>query len=98
MQISETKNEGLSREYSVTISAADIDKRIDGRLQEVGSTIKIPGFRPGKVPMAILRQRFSKSVMGEVLEAAGERIQPGSPAPERAASRNAAEDRDRQFR
>ncbi|RED53336.1 trigger factor [Aestuariispira insulae] len=70
MQISEIKNEGLSREYSVTISAADIDKRIDGRLQEVGSTIKIPGFRPGKVPMAILRQRFSKSVMGEVLEAA----------------------------
>ena len=70
MQISEIKNEGLSREYSVTISASDIDKRIDGRLQEVGSTVKIPGFRPGKVPMAILRQRFSKSVMGEVLEAA----------------------------
>lgn len=68
MQISELKNEGLSREYSVTVPAADIDQRVDARLQEVGATVRIPGFRPGKVPLKLLRQRFSKSVMGEVLE------------------------------
>lgn len=70
MQISELKNEGLSREYSVTVPAADIDQRVDARLQEVGATVKIPGFRPGKVPLKLLRQRFGKSVMGEVLEGA----------------------------
>lgn len=70
MQISELKNEGLSREYSVTIPAADIDQRVDARLQEVGATVRIPGFRPGKVPLNMLRQRFSKSVLGEVLESA----------------------------
>ncbi|MTI08475.1 trigger factor [Curvivirga aplysinae] len=70
MQINETKNEGLSREYTVTVSASDIDARVDTRLQEVGKTINLPGFRKGKVPLTILRQRFGKSVMGEVLEAA----------------------------
>lgn len=70
MQINETKNEGLSREYNVTVPASDIDTRVDARLQEVGKTINLPGFRKGKVPLTILRQRFGKSVMGEVLEAA----------------------------
>ncbi len=70
MQINETKNEGLSREYNVTVPASDIATRVDARLQEVGKTVNLPGFRKGKVPLTILRQRFGQSVMGEVLEAA----------------------------
>ena len=68
MQVQELKNEGLSREFSVTISVSDIDARIDARLGEIGGDVRIPGFRPGKAPLQILRQRFAKSVMGEVLE------------------------------
>lgn len=70
MQVEETKNEGLSREYSVTLTADEIGARIDARLTEVGGTVRIPGFRPGKAPIAVLRQRYGKSVMGEVLEKA----------------------------
>src|SRR5690606_1701431 len=39
-------------------------------LEELGRTMKLPGFRPGKVPMPVLRKRFGPSVMGEVLERA----------------------------
>lgn len=68
MQVQELKNEGLSREFSVTISVSDIDARIDARLGEIGSDVRIPGFRPGKAPIKVLRQRYAKAVMGEVLE------------------------------
>lgn len=68
MQVVETKNEGLSREFSVTITASELDEKVEAKLVEVGQTVKLPGFRPGKVPMKILRQRFGTSVLGEVLE------------------------------
>lgn len=70
MQVKELKNEGLSRELEVTVTANDIAKHVDERLQEVAKTIKMPGFRPGKVPMNILRERYGKAVLGEVLEKA----------------------------
>jgi trigger factor len=69
MDVVETKNEGLVRDYKVTVAADDIEKRVDARLVEVGKTVRIPGFRPGKVPLKVLKQRFGGSVMGEVLEA-----------------------------
>ena len=70
MQVTETKNEGLSREFSVRILAGDIAEKIDARLSEVGREITIPGFRPGRAPTGILRQRYGKAVTGEILEAA----------------------------
>lgn len=70
MQVQETKSEGLSRELTVTIPAKDIDARIEGRLLQVGRDIRLPGFRPGKVPMPILKKRYGRAVMGEVLEQA----------------------------
>ncbi|MDW3207424.1 MAG: trigger factor [Alphaproteobacteria bacterium] len=70
MQVSETKNEGLSREFTVTVGADEIDQKVEAKLTEVGQTVNLPGFRPGKVPMKILRQRFGNAVLGEVLEAA----------------------------
>ncbi len=69
MQVNETKNEGLSREFSITISASDISIRVDEKLKEIGSKANMAGFRPGKVPLNVLRQRYGKSIMGEILEA-----------------------------
>ncbi|MBX2834382.1 MAG: trigger factor [Micavibrio sp.] len=70
MKIEDIKSEGLSRKLKVTIPANDIDERVDAKLKEVSQTIRMPGFRPGKVPMAMMKQRYGKAVLGEVLEAA----------------------------
>jgi len=67
-QVTETLSEGLKREFTVVVAADDIAKRVDERLVEVGAQVRLPGFRPGKIPMNILRSRFGPSVMGEVLE------------------------------
>ncbi len=68
MQITQTNAEGLKREFRITVAAADIETRVAERLKHLGHTVQLPGFRPGKVPMALLRKRFGNSVMGEVLE------------------------------
>lgn len=68
MQVSETKSEGLVREFKVVVPASDIEAQLNTRLAEIGKTANIPGFRPGKVPMTLLKQRYGSSVMGEILE------------------------------
>ncbi|MGI9434909.1 MAG: trigger factor [Geminicoccaceae bacterium] len=68
MQITETLADGLKREFKVVISAKDIESKVDTKLVEVGRSAKIPGFRPGKIPPSMLKQRFGQSVMGEVVE------------------------------
>jgi trigger factor len=70
MQITETNTEGLKHEFKVVVEAGDIAKRVETRLQEIGRQVKLPGFRPGKVPLTVLRQRYGSSVRGEVLERA----------------------------
>ena len=68
MQVTETSAEGLKREYTITVPAGDLEAEITRRLGELGRQIRLPGFRPGKVPMQILRTRFGASVRGEVLQ------------------------------
>jgi trigger factor len=70
MQITETTSDGLKHEFKVTVGAEDIARRIETRLTEIGQQVRLPGFRPGKVPLTVLRQRYGSSVMGEVLERA----------------------------
>jgi len=70
MKVKALKSEGLSHELEITIPANDIDARVDVKLQEVGKTVRIPGFRPGKVPLKMLKDRYGKAILGEVLEAA----------------------------
>ncbi|HXP72840.1 MAG TPA: trigger factor [Stellaceae bacterium] len=70
MQITETATEGLKREFKVVIPASDIEHRITSRLTEIGRSVRLPGFRPGKVPMTVLKKRYGSAVMGEVLERA----------------------------
>ncbi|MBM3488830.1 MAG: trigger factor [Alphaproteobacteria bacterium] len=68
MQVQETLNEGLKREYQVTIAAADIEGRVAGRLGELAQTARLPGFRPGKAPVSLLRKMHGRAVLGEVLQ------------------------------
>jgi trigger factor len=60
MQVTETSAEGLRREFKITIPADDIEGEITRRLDEIGRAVRVPGFRPGKVPMPILRRRFGR--------------------------------------
>jgi trigger factor len=68
MDVTETNAEGLKREFRVVVPAGELEEKVTNRLGEIGRTINLPGFRPGKVPMQILRRRFGPSVLGEVLE------------------------------
>ncbi len=68
MQVTELANDGLKRAYSVTVTAADIATTRDKRLAEIAKTVSMPGFRPGKVPMSVVKQRYGAAVLGEVLE------------------------------
>lgn len=70
MQVTETSADGLKREFRILIPAGDLEEKVTSRLGEIGRTITLPGFRPGKVPMQILRNRFGRSVLGEVVESA----------------------------
>lgn len=68
MQITETLNEGLKREYQVVVDAADIEGRVAGKLTDLARQVRLPGFRPGKAPVALLRKTYGKQVLGEVLQ------------------------------
>jgi trigger factor len=68
MQVTETSADGLKREFTITVPAGDLEDEITRRLDELGRQVRLPGFRPGKVPMQILRKRFGLSVRGEVLQ------------------------------
>ncbi|MDP6787128.1 MAG: trigger factor [Rhodospirillales bacterium] len=68
MEITETKAEGLTREFKIVVPADAIEGQVSTRLQELVHTVQLPGFRPGKVPVSLLRKRYGPSVMGEVLE------------------------------
>jgi trigger factor len=70
MQIAETLNQGLRREYSLVIPAAALAARVDARLAEVSKTIRMPGFRPGKVPPNLVRKMHGEALRGEALQAA----------------------------
>ena len=69
MQITETLAEGLKHDFRVVVPADDLRAEIDRKLEEYGAGMRLPGFRPGKAPMKILRQRFGRAVEGEILEA-----------------------------
>ena len=68
MQIVETNAEGLKREYTITVPYGDIEARVSGRLAEIARTVQLPGFRPGKAPVGLLRKKYGDSIKGEVLE------------------------------
>lgn len=68
MQVTETLSDGLRRAYAVVLPAAELESKRSARLSELGRTLRLPGFRPGKVPANLVRQRYGNAVMSEVLE------------------------------
>jgi trigger factor len=70
MQVTETVSEGLKRQLKVIVPAADLKARVESKLEDLQMKVRLNGFRPGKVPLAHVRQLYGKSVMAEVLEQA----------------------------
>ncbi len=68
MQVTETLNEGLKRAYTMVITNADLEAKVDEKLKEAQPQVEMKGFRKGKVPMAMLKKQFGQQVMGEVMQ------------------------------
>lgn len=68
MQTVETLNQGLKRAYTLTISRAEIESRVDGELKKVAPQIRMPGFRPGKVPANLVRKMHGPALEQQALE------------------------------
>lgn len=72
MQITETLSEGLKRELKVVIGAAELDERLNAKLDELKDKVQLKGFRPGKVPLGHIKKVYGRSAMAEVIEQAVE--------------------------
>ena len=68
MNIKEEKSKGLIKKYTVTLAAADFAANVDKKLANVAKNIKLPGFRAGHAPKAMIEQKYRPSVLGEVLD------------------------------
>jgi len=67
MQVSVESGEGLERKLTVQVPAETVDKEVESRLNSMRSRVKIDGFRPGKVPLKVVKQQYGESVMQEVV-------------------------------
>ncbi|MEW9854208.1 trigger factor [Novosphingobium sp. M1R2S20] len=68
MQIVETTNEGLKRAYTVTIPAKDISARVEGEVQRMAPQVRMPGFRPGKVPANLIKKMHGPALHQDALQ------------------------------
>jgi len=68
MQVNETLNEGLKRGYAITVTAAELEAKVNEKLAEAQPEVEMKGFRKGKVPMALLKKQFGQKVMGEAMQ------------------------------
>ena len=68
MQVNETLNEGLKRGYAITVTAAELDAKVNEKLVEAQPEVEMKGFRKGKVPMALLKKQFGQRIMGEAMQ------------------------------
>jgi len=70
MQVSETLNDGLKRGYKITVSASELDEKVNEKLAEAQPEVQMKGFRKGKVPMALLKKQFGPRLIGEAMQEA----------------------------
>lgn len=68
MQVTETLNEGLKRGYTITVSAAELDAKVQEKLLEAQPEVEVKGFRKGKVPLAILKKQFGPRLLGDAMQ------------------------------
>ncbi|HEY8603987.1 trigger factor [Tsuneonella suprasediminis] len=67
MQINETTNDGLKRAYSVTIPASEIEAAITAEIKKIAPQVRMPGFRPGKVPANLVRKMHGDAIHAQVV-------------------------------
>ena len=70
MQVTELSAEGLKRQFKIIVPAGDLSAKVDERLAELARTASMPGFRPGKVPVGLLKKQYGQALYGEALEQA----------------------------
>lgn len=70
MQVVETLKEGLKRGYTITLSAAELDEKVNTKLAEAQPDVQMKGFRKGKVPLALLKKQFGTQMIGEAMQEA----------------------------
>jgi len=68
MQVTETLNDGLKRGYTITVTSAELDQKVNEKLVEAQPQIEMKGFRKGKVPMPLLKKKFGERLMGEAMQ------------------------------
>ena len=68
MQVTETKNEGLSREFQITIPQSHLSERLEAKLEEIKPQVHLKGFRPGKAPTSFLKKLYGQNLMGELIQ------------------------------
>ena len=68
MQVTETLNEGLKRGYAITVTAGELEEKVNEKLAEAQPEVEMKGFRKGKVPMALLKKQFGQRLMGEAMQ------------------------------
>ena len=68
MQVTETLNEGLKRGYAITVTAGELDAKVNEKLAEAQPEVEMKGFRKGKVPMALLKKQFGQRLLGEAMQ------------------------------
>jgi len=67
MRVSVETTSGLERKLTVGVPANDVDSAVEKKLEDAAKNVRLPGFRPGKVPMRVMKQRFGVGVRQEVL-------------------------------
>ncbi|MDX1949768.1 MAG: trigger factor [Rickettsiales bacterium] len=68
MQVEKIKEEKLSREFNITIPAANINEKVEEKIVAISKKVKMAGFREGKVPLDIVRKKYGKEALSEVLQ------------------------------
>lgn len=67
MEVSVKEGSGLERQVTVTVPAERVNRELDQRLRQLAQQVKMPGFRPGKVPLEVVEQKYRDQVYGEVM-------------------------------
>ena len=89
MQVTETLKDGLKRAYTITVTAAELDAKVQEKLLEAQPEVEIKGFRKGKVPLAILKKQFGQRLMGDAMQDAIDgamKLRAGTASPRKVAS------------
>jgi len=68
MQVSVENNSSVEKRLKINVPAEEVKKQVDTRLRELGKQVRLKGFRPGRIPFSVLKQRYGKQAIQEVIQ------------------------------